>query len=243
MALFLFLETGMLGVFMALDLLIFFVFWEIGLVPMYFLINQWGSEKGEREIWKGVKVQARNYASLKFIIFTMGGSLGLLLAIQLLGVLFQNYDLPVLYPEVEFLDDRHAARPAGRDGQNGGLLGVCDRLCRQSSGLAVPYLAAGCPYGSPDRRFDDPGRCPAETGRVWFPAAGPAVVSGGIGPLCRLAGLPGGDGDCLRGICCLRPKRFQTAGGLFVGQPHGVCAAWELPRQPKPPARSMRPSP
>ncbi len=58
MALFLFLETGMLGVFMAVDLLIFFVFWEIGLVPMYFLINQWGSEKGEREIWKGVKVQA-----------------------------------------------------------------------------------------------------------------------------------------------------------------------------------------
>ena len=97
MFLFLVLETGMLGVFLSLDLLIFFVFWEIGLVPMYFLINQWGSEKGEREIWKGVKVQSRNYASLKFIIFTMGGSLGLLLAIQMLGVLFQNYDLPVLY--------------------------------------------------------------------------------------------------------------------------------------------------
>ncbi|MEA1979209.1 MAG: hypothetical protein U9N80_15070, partial [Chloroflexota bacterium] len=43
MALFLLLETGMLGVFMSLDLLIFFVFWEIGLIPMYFLINQWGS--------------------------------------------------------------------------------------------------------------------------------------------------------------------------------------------------------
>ena len=97
MFLFLLLETGMLGVFMSLDLLIFFVFWEVGLVPMYFLINQWGSEKGEREIWKGARVQSRNYASLKFIIFTMGGSLGLLLAIQLLGVLFQNYDLPVLY--------------------------------------------------------------------------------------------------------------------------------------------------
>jgi len=97
MFLFLVLETGMLGVFLSLDLLIFFVFWEIGLVPMYFLINQWGSEKGERKIWKGVKVQSRNYASLKFIIFTMGGSLGLLLAIQMLGVLFQNYDLPVLY--------------------------------------------------------------------------------------------------------------------------------------------------
>ena len=84
MMLFLFLETGMLGVFMALDLLIFFVFWEVGLVPMYFLINQWGSAN-------------RNYASLKFLIYTMGGSLGLLLAIQLIGVLFGTFDLVTLY--------------------------------------------------------------------------------------------------------------------------------------------------
>ncbi|WKZ39174.1 MAG: NADH-quinone oxidoreductase subunit M [Anaerolineales bacterium] len=84
MMLFLFLETGMLGVFMSLDLLIFFVFWEIGLVPMYFLINQWGSAN-------------RDYASLKFMIYTMGGSLGLLLAVQLLGVKFGTYDLLVLY--------------------------------------------------------------------------------------------------------------------------------------------------
>ena len=83
MMLFLFLETGMLGVFLAMDLLIFFVFWEVGLVPMYFLINQWGSVN-------------RNYASLKFMIYTMGGSLGLLLAIQLLGVLFGTYDLQTI---------------------------------------------------------------------------------------------------------------------------------------------------
>ena len=81
--LFLFLETGMLGVFMAIDLLIFFVFWEIGLVPMYFLINQWGSAN-------------RNYASLKFMIYTMGGSLGLLLGIQLLGALFGTFDLATI---------------------------------------------------------------------------------------------------------------------------------------------------
>lgn len=89
--LFLFLETGMLGVFMALDLLIFFVFWEIGLVPMYFLINQWGSAN-------------RNYASLKFMIYTMAGSLGLLLAIQMLGVLFGTYDLVALYERWNSLD-------------------------------------------------------------------------------------------------------------------------------------------
>ena len=45
MVLFLLLETGMLGVFLALDLLLFFVFWEVGLVPMYFLINQWGGKE------------------------------------------------------------------------------------------------------------------------------------------------------------------------------------------------------
>jgi NADH-quinone oxidoreductase subunit M len=95
MMLFLFLETGMLGVFMALDLLIFFVFWEVGLVPMYFLINQWGSAN-------------RNYASLKFLIYTMGGSLGLLLAIQLLGVLFGTFDLLTLYERWNSLD---AAKP------------------------------------------------------------------------------------------------------------------------------------
>ncbi|MCL4530991.1 MAG: NADH-quinone oxidoreductase subunit M [Chloroflexi bacterium] len=83
MMLFLFLETGMLGVFMAVDLLIFFVFWEIGLVPMYFLINQWGSAN-------------KDYASLKFMIYTMGGSLGLLLGIQLLGALFGTFDLATI---------------------------------------------------------------------------------------------------------------------------------------------------
>ncbi|HEY5573575.1 MAG TPA: NADH-quinone oxidoreductase subunit M [Anaerolineales bacterium] len=97
MILFLLLETGMLGVFLSLDLLLFFVFWEIGLVPMYFLINQWGSEKGEREIWGGRKIQARTYASFKFIIYTMGGSLGLLLATQMLGVVAGTFDMPLLF--------------------------------------------------------------------------------------------------------------------------------------------------
>jgi NADH-quinone oxidoreductase subunit M len=80
MVLFLLLETGMQGVFLALDLLLFFVFWEVGLVPMYFLINQWGSAN-------------RVYASFKFLIYTMAGSLGLLLAIQMIGVASGTFDL------------------------------------------------------------------------------------------------------------------------------------------------------
>ena len=92
MILFLLLETGMLGVFLALDLLLFFVFWEVGLVPMYFLISQWGGAN-------------RNYAALKFILYTMAGSLGLLLAIQLMGVLTGSFDLPVLISRWPGLDE------------------------------------------------------------------------------------------------------------------------------------------
>ena len=81
MALFLFLETGMLGVFVALDMMVFFVFWEIGLVPMYFLIYLWGGEN-------------RRYAANKFFLYTMAGSLGLLLATQLIGYTIGSFDIP-----------------------------------------------------------------------------------------------------------------------------------------------------
>jgi NADH-quinone oxidoreductase subunit M len=80
MMLFLMLETGMFGVFAALDLLIFFLFYEIGLVPMYFLINQWGGKD-------------RRYASFKFFVYTMAGSLGLLLSIQLIGLSSGTFDI------------------------------------------------------------------------------------------------------------------------------------------------------
>jgi NADH-quinone oxidoreductase subunit M len=80
MVLFLLLETGMLGVFLALDLILFFLFWEVGLIPMYFLINIWGSAN-------------RQYASFKFFIYTMAGSVGLLLATQVIGITLGNFDM------------------------------------------------------------------------------------------------------------------------------------------------------
>jgi NADH-quinone oxidoreductase subunit M len=113
MGLFLLLETGMLGVFLSLDLLLFFVFWEIGLVPMYFLINQWGSEKGERVIWGGRSIPARSYASFKFMIYTMAGSLGLLLAIQMIGVVSGTFDLPVLFQQWTVLEGSLFGLPIG----------------------------------------------------------------------------------------------------------------------------------
>jgi NADH-quinone oxidoreductase subunit M len=65
-ALMLLLETGMAGSFIAFDLILFFVFWELVLVPMYFLIGIWGSSN-------------REYASIKFFLFTLFGSIFMLL--------------------------------------------------------------------------------------------------------------------------------------------------------------------
>jgi NADH-quinone oxidoreductase subunit M len=65
---FLLLEMGMMGVFTSLDFFLFYVFWEIGLVPMYFLIGVWGGER-------------REYAAIKFFLYTLAGSVLMLLAI------------------------------------------------------------------------------------------------------------------------------------------------------------------
>src|SRR5580765_3276226 len=62
------LQTGMLGVFVSLDLFLFYVFWEVMLVPMYFLIGIWGGEN-------------RLYAAIKFFLYTLVGSVVMLLAI------------------------------------------------------------------------------------------------------------------------------------------------------------------
>jgi NADH-quinone oxidoreductase subunit M len=73
---FLVLQTGMLGVFMALDFFLFFVFWEAMLVPMYLLIGIWG---GPRKL----------YAAIKFFLYTLAGSV-----LMLLGHLFLYFPSP-----------------------------------------------------------------------------------------------------------------------------------------------------
>ncbi len=83
MLFFLLLEVGMLGVFMAQDLFLFYIFWEFTLVPMYFLIGIWG---GPRRI----------YAAIKFFLYTMAGSILMLLAILWLGVHQGTFSVPDL---------------------------------------------------------------------------------------------------------------------------------------------------
>ena len=83
MIFFLLLEVGMMGVFLAQDLFLFYIFWEFTLVPMYFLIGIWG---GPRRI----------YAAVKFFLYTMAGSILMLLAILWLGIYGQTFSVPEL---------------------------------------------------------------------------------------------------------------------------------------------------
>ncbi len=81
--LYLLLETGIIGVFLALDFFLFYVFWEVMLLPMYFLIGIWGGPR-------------REYAAIKFFLYTLLGSIGMLIAILML---YFNSDLRQLEPQ------------------------------------------------------------------------------------------------------------------------------------------------
>jgi NADH-quinone oxidoreductase subunit M len=92
------LQTGMLGVFMSLDFFLFYVFWEVMLVPMYFLIGVWGSDR-------------RLYAAIKFFLYTLAGSVLMLLGIlalyfnasKLSGT--QTFDVPTLLAAAQYFPD------------------------------------------------------------------------------------------------------------------------------------------
>ena len=86
--LFLLLETGMLGVFLSLDFFLFYVFWEVMLLPMYFLIGIWGGPR-------------REYAAIKFFLFTLVGSVLMLVAILMLYFASEYANQP---PTFDILD-------------------------------------------------------------------------------------------------------------------------------------------
>ncbi|MBM3227202.1 MAG: NADH-quinone oxidoreductase subunit M, partial [Candidatus Tectomicrobia bacterium] len=83
------LETAMLGAFVALDLFLFFIFWEAMLIPMYFIIGIWGGEN-------------RLYATVKFILYTMAGSALMLVAIVALYVFHQQFSGELSFGLLDF---------------------------------------------------------------------------------------------------------------------------------------------
>ncbi len=95
------LEAGVLGTFLSLDLFLFFVFFEIVLVPMYFLIGGWGH--GERV-----------YAALKFFLFTMAGSAFMLVGLLATVILYRDKTGVLTFDVVQIANDQAIAASTTR---------------------------------------------------------------------------------------------------------------------------------
>ncbi len=141
------LQTGMLGVFMSLDFVLFYVFWEVMLVPMYFLIGVWGSER-------------RLYAAIKFFLYTLAGSVLMLLAILAIYYYRGTFDIR----EILIHPFTRAVRLAGEMA----VLGILFRLRHQSPHVPVSHLVARRAHRSPHGRIGHPSRRLAENGHLRF---------------------------------------------------------------------------
>ena len=189
------LESSMLGVFVAIDLFLFYMFWDFVLIPMYFLIGIWGYDR-------------RVYAAVKFILYTMAGSVLMLVAI---------IGLAWAYAGGEWHAELQPARPADADAvvADGAMVlpRVCRRVSHQGAAVPVPHVASRCARRSADRRLGDSGRRHAEDGHLRSRSL-------------RISAVPVG-GDALRSVDCgvrgdrdhlWRARRDGAAGSEKAGR-------------------------
>ena len=140
------LETGMVGVFVSLDLFLFFLFWEAMLIPMYFLIGIWGHER-------------RIYAALKFILYTMLGSILMLVAMVWLYELSGTFDLP---QHPGHAHQRPTDAPAAH--RDAAVRRFFPGVRDQGAALPAAHLAARRAHRSAHGRLGGAGRRAAEDG-------------------------------------------------------------------------------
>jgi NADH-quinone oxidoreductase subunit M len=131
-ALFLLLETGVLGTFLALDFFLFFVFWEVMLLPMYFLIGVWGGPR-------------REYAAIKFFLYTMLGSVFILIAI--LGFYFTNTrdfaNAAQRQEAVTRAKERAGGRISQKEAEKLAVVHTFDMITMQQAGRAAMLVLEG----------------------------------------------------------------------------------------------------
>ncbi len=165
------LMSGMIGVFVSLDLFLFYVFWEVMLIPMYLLIGVWGNPA------------RRVYAAIKFFLFTMFGSVLMLVAIL---VLYFHYGKTTGVYTFDLLKLYGLGIPFNM--QFWMFLAFGSGLRHQGAHVPVPHLVAGRPHRSAHRGFRHPGRGTPEDGDLRLPALQHAALPPG-GPLLRAAVL------------------------------------------------------
>ena len=171
--------AGIIAVFLALDLFLFYFAWELMLVPMYFLIAIWGHER-------------RVYAAVKFFLFTQLS--GLLMLIAILALYFAHYRSTGVYT-FEYADllqtplNPHAAMWI--------MLGFFIAFAVKLPMIPVPYLAGGCTYSGAHGRQRHPGRTAPQDGRLRLDSLRSPTVSGRRPGVRSRGDDAGGGGDSL----------------------------------------------
>ncbi len=191
------LEAGMVGVFVAQDLFLFYVFWEAMLIPMYLLIGIWGHER-------------RIYAAVKFFLYTFAGSVLMLVAFLVLyrKAGLGSFDIPAL-----------VAAPVGPGVPDLALPGLRPRLRDQGADVAVPHLAPRRARRGADRGLGPPGRGPSEDGGLRLPAARDPALPRRGDAVRAAGGRPRRDRHRLRRARLAGAARPEEARGLLVGVP------------------------
>ena len=220
-SLLLLLETAMLGVFMARDWSLFYVFWELTLIPLFFLIDRLGGKNRQR----------RQKAALNFVLYTMGGSVFMLIALLLLydAVPTHSFDMGAIAEAARGLPHRDPGLDLRRP---------LHRLRRQDGGVPDARLGAAGLCRGAQRGAADLLRHPAQDGRLRPAARRRDAARRGLGA----AGLAGGAGlrhAALRRHPGLAPARPDRHAGLLLGLAHGRGAARAWPRS-TPPASPAR---
>ena len=195
---FLVLETLMAGVFCALDIVLFYLFFEGGLIPMFLIIGIWGGKR-------------RVYASFKFFLYTLAGSLLMLLAVMAMyGVAGTTDIIILLQTHLSFV---HAEMAVAR---------ILRFTRRQASDVACPYLAPRRACRGADRGLRHPCRGSSQNGRLRLHPLLAADVSGSFG-LFHAARVRVVD-HChhLYVARCLGAGGHEEAHRLFIRGAHGL---------------------
>ena len=221
------LQTAMIGAFVSLDALLFFFFWEVMLVPMYFLIGIWGGGR-------------RLYSAIKFFLYTLTGGVVMLLGI--LAVYFYAHSVTGVYT-FDIPRFHELTIPAGAADLD--LPGLLLRVCREGPDVPAPHVAAGRTHRRTNRRVRHPCRGDAQDGRLRVPAFQSSGVARGIAPVRAGHGRACDCRHHLRRARRAGAERLEASGRVFEREPHGhgdsrhvhAHTAGHL-RQHRPPAQS-----
>ena len=204
----------MIGVFLALDLFLFYIFWEVVLVPMYLIIGIWGGSN-------------RIYATIKFVLYTLVGSLLMLVAILATAFAYQAAHPATGWAGAFDFETLRlfAASPEGGFSaalQLGAFLAFFLAFAIKVPMFPFHTWLPDAHTEAPTAGLGDPGRDHAEARRVRaHPIRGPALPR--RGPDVRAGDhRPVAHRDHLRRDRRARPAGPETARGVLIGQPHGL---------------------